>query len=269
MRNTPILITGCQRSGTTLLSLVLDSHPQVKGVDEVDFDRSKAAIYLNGPEYHSHVAFKLPDHAHRVESFAALDKGRIIWCQRDPRAVVASMLALNLRAQGRVMPWAQHPIGAQLEIEHGLVAMSRYGRRLPSALLQDYVHLRAMPAEMRGRGEGLFLAALCWRIKQELLMAYQTLVMPLYILRYESLIGDKEGEMQRILDFLELEWHQDVLQHHSLHEGISTGLTDNKRPIDTRSLEKWKRQLTVKELEQIRLICEEAASLSGYTLENS
>jgi hypothetical protein len=31
-----IFITGCQRSGTNLLNLILDSHPQIKGVDELN-----------------------------------------------------------------------------------------------------------------------------------------------------------------------------------------------------------------------------------------
>ena len=34
MKNKPILVLGCQRSGTTLLNLILDSHPQIHGFDE-------------------------------------------------------------------------------------------------------------------------------------------------------------------------------------------------------------------------------------------
>ncbi len=264
MPNTPILITGCQRSGTTLLSLVLDSHPQIQGIDEVDFDRTKAALYLSSPEYHSHVAFKLPSHAHRAESFAALAGARIIWCIRDPRAVIASMMNLNLQAGGRVMSWARHPVGAQREIENGLVMLQHHGRALPAALLQEYGQIRDMPAALRGRGEGLLLAALCWRIKQELLVAYQALSLPLYVLHYEKLATEKETEIRAILDFLDLAWHDDVLQHHRLHQGTSTGLTESNRAIDEKSLAKWKQQLTAVELHRISEICADLARRYGY-----
>ena len=36
MGNRTIMITGCQRSGTNLMNLILDSHPQVQGVDELN-----------------------------------------------------------------------------------------------------------------------------------------------------------------------------------------------------------------------------------------
>lgn len=264
MPNTPILITGCQRSGTTLLSLVLNSHPQIQGVDEVDFDRAKAALYLNSPEYHSHVAFKLPSHAHRVESFGALSAARIIWCIRDPRAVIASMMNLNLQASGLVMPWARHPVGAQREIENGLLVLEHHGRVLPEMLRQQYGQLRDMPAELRGREEGLLLAALCWRIKQELLAVYQTLALPMYVLHYEKLAMEKETEIRAVLAFLELAWHEDVLQHHRLHQGTSTGLTENSRAIDERSVAKWKQQLTAVELRRIAEICADLAGRHGY-----
>jgi len=264
MPNIPILITGCQRSGTTLLSLVLDSHPQIQSVDEVDFDRSKAALYLSSPEYHSHVAFKLPSHAHRAESFAALAAARIVWCIRDPRAVIASMMNLNLQAGGRVMSWARHPVGAQREIENGLLVLQHHGRALPAVLLHEYGQIRDMPAELRGRGEELFLAALCWRIKEELLEVYQALSLPLYVLQYEKLAREKETEIRAILDFLDLAWHDDVLQHHRLHQGTSTGLTENSRAIDEKSIAKWRQQLTAVELRRIEEICLDLAKRYGY-----
>lgn len=264
MHNTPILITGCQRSGTTLLSLVLNSHPQVHSIDEVDFDNTRATEYFTSPEYHSHVAFKLPSYAHLVESFANQADARIIWCIRDPRAVITSMMTLNLEAGGRVMAWARHPIGAQREIDNGLLVLHRHGRVLPETLLQEYVQAREMPADLRDWEVGVLLAALCWRVKQELLAVYQTRSLPLHVLYYEKLVAEKEGELRSILDFLGLPWHDDVLQHHRLHEGTSTGLTENTRAIDEQSVEKWKKQLTAKELERIMAICGDLANQHGY-----
>ena len=47
MNNRPIIITGSQRSGTTLLNLILDSHPQIHGVDEMQFRNNTLQQYLD------------------------------------------------------------------------------------------------------------------------------------------------------------------------------------------------------------------------------
>lgn len=60
MSNQPILITGCQRSGTTMLNLILDSHPKITGVDEMEFRNENLPHYLSHINYHPFVVFKLP-----------------------------------------------------------------------------------------------------------------------------------------------------------------------------------------------------------------
>ncbi len=255
MANTPILITGCQRSGTTLLSLVLDSHPRIHSVDEADFDPRRQGEYLESPEFHPSVAFKLPSRAHRVEAFAALPGARILWCRRDPRAVVASMLTLNLDAAGLLLPWARHPVGAQREIENGLAVLQRHHHPLPEACLRRYLPLRDMPPQLRGWGEGVVLAATCWRIKSELQALFESLELPFLTVSYERLTRHKEAVIRDTLDFLALPWHENVLRHHQLHRGVSTGLTENTRAIDERSLEKWRRVLSEGDLKIIEEIC--------------
>ena len=64
MNNTPIIITGCQRSGTTLLHLILDSHPEVRGMDEWEVKADLFYEYLTLPRYASCIAMKLPKVAH-------------------------------------------------------------------------------------------------------------------------------------------------------------------------------------------------------------
>ena len=48
MSRKPILITGCQRSGTTLMSLILDSHPEIFNIDEYKFEYFAINTYLHG-----------------------------------------------------------------------------------------------------------------------------------------------------------------------------------------------------------------------------
>ena len=113
INNTPILITGCQRSGTTLLNLILDSHPQIKGVDEGDFFVDLLHEYLNHPDYHPYVAFKLPKISHLVPALQFVPGIKVLWCIRDPRDVVMSMLKLKRRVndglRGKILWSIHHP----------------------------------------------------------------------------------------------------------------------------------------------------------------
>jgi hypothetical protein len=117
--NRPILITGCQRSGTTLLHLVLDSHPDITGIDELDFGKVPLSEYLNSPRYHPCVSFKLPVASYEAAFIKTIPGIKVVWCIRDPRDVVVSMLELTLKiSENATLPWVVHPGGAGSEIEN-------------------------------------------------------------------------------------------------------------------------------------------------------
>jgi len=106
--------------------------------------------------------------------------------------------------------------------------------------------------------EEVFLGALCWRLKQEVLnsCAHGN---SLYIVQYEKLIQNSEKEIRSILQFLNLQWHDNVLKHHVLHSGISVGKTDSARPIDGNNLDKWKGFLSENDLKTVEKVCADAA----------
>ena len=68
--NTPILVTGCQRSGTTLASLILDSHPLISSIDEMHFDTHHIDDYLTNQKFHPYVLLKLPTIAPEINSIS-------------------------------------------------------------------------------------------------------------------------------------------------------------------------------------------------------
>ncbi len=83
MSNQIILITGCQRSGTTLLHLILDSHPEVHGIDEMQFNMQRMVEYINSPGLAPCVSFKLPVASHALRFIESLPDRKILWCVRD------------------------------------------------------------------------------------------------------------------------------------------------------------------------------------------
>ena len=260
----PILITGSQRSGTTLLLLILDSHAQVTGIDEPQFYSSARS----DSQPAERIAYKLPMMAHEIGTLVERTDLQVVWCLRDPRAVVSSMLTLELAMGQGSVPWIHSPHGGIREIECCAAVLGTTLHRERQALLTRFAEIRKKPPPLRRREEGIFAAALCWRLKQELLLLYRQLELPLHLVRYEELVQQPKPTITSLLEWLNLPWHEDVLRHHQLHQGRSIGDTDNQRAIDATGTEKWRKSLQSEDLAVIRQTCGDLAVQLGYFLED-
>jgi Sulfotransferase domain len=270
MSNLPIVITGTQRSGTTLLNLILDSHPLIKGVDEMNFRPKSIGDYLEHPDYHPCVSLKLPQFAHALSNLKMLRRLKVLWCIRDPRDVVLSMITLKIQmGDMQFKAWANHPAGATAEITNCVQALGYSPVNHPILNSLEYTKITKMPFVLRGRKEAIFMAAVCWQFKQELLQLYDKENIPHIIITYEELITHPKNEISRILNYLELPWHDDVLRHHEIHEGTSVGQTVNNKPIDASNMGKWVGKLSDEELAVIAFICADTAGKFGYKLTSS
>ncbi len=265
MTNQIILVTGCQRSGTTMLNLVLDSHPDVHGIDEMQFDVNRMRDYLNSPEFAPVVCLKLPAAAAALWFVESIRGIQVLWALRDPRAVVASMVRLPLALDGRTVPWAAHPAGALVEIDNAVEALNG----VPADLAEDWQRHRVTvgtPPERWSPSELARSAALCWRLKNDLLRLYDKAGIAYRIVGYEDLVHEPEAQIRALLTYLKLNWHDDVLRHHLLHRGASVGQTDNTRAVDTNSIDKWREVLASEELAIVHAICGARAQELGYGL---
>ena len=286
--NTPVLITGCQRSGTTLLYLILDSHPQVRGMDEWEFKAVLFDRYLTQPEYHPCFAVKLPKIAHLVPALAGIPGTKVLWCIRDPRDVVTSMLKLqqqdnqggranvlwSLQHPGKAaaallsfrplpvfISWAAAPQGAIQEISNNaetLKSRKMFSEDL-AAHWERYKQIKRKHPLRRNHEDQVFLGALCWRVKQEVFLRCCRDTGICHVVQYEKLVQQPETEIQAILHFLNLPWHEHVLKHHTLHSGMVTGKTDSTRPIDEGNTQKWQGFLSDSDISIIIRVCGDTA----------
>lgn len=191
LMNNPTLITGCQRSGTTLLHLSLDSHPDITGVDEIGFGKVPLSDYLNRPEFHPYVSFKLPVVSFRAEFIRTIPGIKVLWCIRDPRDVVLSMMNLQLRISAdALLPWVVHSAGAGREIENSAGTLKKIMSAELASCYATFRNIAAKSPESWQTGDKVYVGALCWRMKQELLEVYRQLGIPYRILHYEKLISD-------------------------------------------------------------------------------
>ena len=266
--NAPILITGCQRSGTTLLQLILDSHREITRVDEDAFDLAELPRYLESPDWGPRVCFKLPRFAGRPDFIEALEGVRVLWSIRDPRDVVASMLALELPLNRFVkLAWVDHPAGAEVEIAEARRCLEGRLEAEVTRELEAWDRAQGKRAATRSRLERVRAGALCWRLKNELPRLYSERGIDYHPVRYEELVAQPRQTMAELLDFLRTDWDDAVLCHHRSHSGIETGDTRGDRPIDAGNTGKWRSALDAAELAVLSEVCEPLASEWGYDLD--
>jgi len=267
-KNTLALITGCQRSGTTLLNLILDSHPEITGIDEMDADASELQSYLTHPRYHPCVTLKLPAACHEVKAINSLVPNlKVIWCIRDPRDVVLSMASLRLQiSEAETMAWVNHPQGARREIANCFPALSANAKTRLLPYLKKYSGIEQQPPGSRSRDSAIFTGALCWEIKNNIPETYEEAGIEYLVVHYEKLISTPRETIKAVLDFMGLDWHDDVLRHHRLHSGMSIGNTDNAAPINHSNMRKWEKGLSAAQISIISALCTETAKKFKYNI---
>ncbi|MEE9304151.1 MAG: sulfotransferase [Thiotrichaceae bacterium] len=267
MRNNPVLITGCQRSGTTLLNLILDSHPEVTGIDEAIFDSTKTDEYLNSSKYGKHVVWKLPQAVPHIRQLYNNIKPKIIWCLRDPRDVVASMIKLKILTQGNErVSWSFHPYGGQHELASCVPHLEMEIKDSLERYLGRYEFARNGPQASRTHSDAVIASALCWRAKNEFLKMLEKENISHSIVKYEDLITEPRHTIEGVIEHIGIPWSDNLLNHHRLHSGYSVGKTDNTRPIDKNNRNKWKHSLTNDDLEIIQDICGTLAGEYDYNI---
>ena len=285
----PIFVVGVGRSGTTLLQSLLSAHPRLAVTPETHFcgiwgrraaqgfeaawegylasprfadlgvapERARA-ILASSPERTPRAALaallaaygeargrprvgeKTPGHRNHVRTLLEwFPDARVIVTRRDPRAFVASKLKA---------PWA-----ARYVPHHG-TALRRVTR----------LHMVAEDARLWARVYGELAPAL--------LRDPRVTMAP-----YEALVGDPEGVVRGLCDFLGEAFEPAMLGDRAAQAAADapgseaawggwTGghLAAARRPVNAASLDKWRGELTPREVAVIEALAGEAMARCGY-----
>lgn len=252
-------ISGCQRSGTTLLRLALESHPDVHCFDEIvgndilvrEAKGEKSQFTVK--EGSTHLGFKIPRFAEQMTwaqfneydygVFPSFYKGqKVIHVVRDVLDVIGSMM--------------------RLKEDGGASWIDKYGRAILKFMVanqnirplhkQKYEELerRNLPVHLVG--------ALYWEIKNQGFFDLLGHGKPVYAVRYESLVAEPKGELLRLVNFLGLNWSDSLLNHpehpHAelYDKGLAIGLTDPRRRIDMNSVGSYRQFMTETQIRDVR-----------------
>lgn len=216
----PIFIVGMIRSGTTLAEQVLSSHPSIGGAGEVSFWTYNAADVLDAEN-------------------GVLDKIRLREVADRYLARLSSSHPGKLRVVDK-MPSNFKYLGLlHLALPNARVIHMR--RNAVDTCLSIYsTHSRALNEAGYDKGDLVHTRGQYQRV-----MAHWRALLPadrFLEVDYEDLVTKSEPTIRRMIEFCGLEWDDACLQPEANPRVVSTpSLWQVRRPINTSSVERWRR----------------------------
>lgn len=262
-QSSPIFIGGAGRSGTTLLRVMLNAHPNLCAGPEFKMLQPLSGIYnqmislkdirqaynLNKNDINQSFAsfissffqkFKKDNSAKRIvektphnvlimkELVSIFPNAKFVNVIRDGRDVTSSLVTMNWRDfEGKPLPYVQN-----------IEKATKYWSQVIVKSIQDSKH-----------------PLLKGRVK---------------LIKYEDLIKNPEKVMKNVLDFLDEPWVEQVLSYNSIDRGYepNESSTDQvSKGLYSKSIHRWKKDLTKDDKETFKEIAGKLLIDLGY--ENS
>lgn len=225
----PIFIVGMQRSGSTLVEQILDSHPQIEGTAELtefpSIVREQGEIaHRRGITFQEHLQ-RLRSEELRVLGEEYLERTRVYRLTGKPfftdkmpaNWMYVGVIRLFL-PKAKIIDVRRNPLdccfsnwkqlyGKGLEHTYSMTNMGLY--------YADYVRLlRLMDSVQPGK---------------------------IHRLIYDRLVEDVEGEVRQLLDYLGIQFDEACLNFHANERSVRTISAEQvRRPINRKGLDQWR-----------------------------
>lgn len=194
----PVFVVGFPRSGTTLLEQMLDAHPRLAAMEERPAVRELLrAFWAEGAS--ARPAALTPGRARELRAVYWAEALRHVspaagqrLVDKLPLNIVAVPLLWRLFPRARFVLALRHPCDVVL-----------------SCFMQDF----AVNAAMANFNSLDASARLYHQVMSGWLDVSRKLPVPVHVIRYEDLIADVPGELQRLMGFLDLPWDEALLGH--------------------------------------------------------
>lgn len=239
----PVFIVGPLRSGTTLLRLLVGNHPNILGIGEFEEAVSQAKVgeWPAIKDFHLYLrndrAFQ--DHGYTIDetlNYEDLVKSFLAQAfDRDPKSIVSASIHSNFDLLPKLWPEARyiHLLRDPRDVARSCIGMGWVGNVWQGS---EYW------IEPEQRWDNL-----CEEVDESKRLE----------VRYESLVKDPKACLQRICDFLEVEYTDEMLNI----DKIST----YSKPSSSFS-EQWKTKLTEEEIQLVEERCHHLMKTRGYAL---
>ncbi len=249
-------IVGCQRSGTTLLRLILECHSRIYCFDETRAYRVLAAGHHPKLTEEVLAVFKIPRWTEQLDLPVLSDPGleekaqrfyrppqKILYMLRNVGDVIVSMLKLKSADRSWLEIW-----GTQI-----LEEKFRHDPAFRATYEDEFSKLRSARYPLCAAG------ALYWKYKTLPFFRYQAKGYPLLGISYEKLVTDPQPVLESICNFLGIRWEPSLYRHETANHGeilggVTVGGTDPRRPIHSESVGQSGAVFTPDQFEEIHSI---------------
>lgn len=259
----PIFVGGAPRSGTTLLRVILDSHPSIACGMEIRAVPTIAQLWA------------------RCEAEA----GGVLWenygVSRDRlremfAGLVWTFLRPGLDASGKPRVaektpnnlWS-FPLLRMLFPESPLIHVIRDGRDVVASRLSQNWKKGDAPIASTARDAAYHATIWIDAMKLGRRMRSDPNLAQTYIeLRYEELIADPKSALEPIFAFIGEPWSDDVLRHHEFERpvhGVEEWSADQvQQPINDKAVARWRRELSPEQIAVIEALAGPDLRELGY-----
>jgi hypothetical protein len=243
----PLFVVGANGTGTTLLRLMLDSHPHLAIPAETGFLRLAKAhrwvpYWARGGSWYGSLDLTEDELMARLAEFYgglfrdfAARRGKQRWGDKTPFHVWHLDLALRMFPDATVIGIVRHPGATASSLE-------RRFRRLTHDSLRHWANST-----------------------QKLLCECMDLGDRGLVLRYEELVSEPERVMRALLERIGEPWSDAVLRHHTAADGPTEveGFTRADAAVTADNIDSWERHASADLRQQLSRVADLAAFL-GY-----
>ncbi|NOY17710.1 MAG: sulfotransferase [Gammaproteobacteria bacterium] len=268
-RSGPVFIMGCPRSGTTLVSQILNSHPDFAIYHESYFYHilSDEMKYYGDLSQHRNLRYFVSDVVEIIRRKATdeynfrVDLDSVIEMTGDHSlsGVLASVLTLYAQQQNKTRGGDKTPEN----YEH----LNKISRELPDS---PVLFLVRDPRDVCLSSRKLFNASLqrTSRLWNESIRCYAAHKDSIKLICYEALVNNPEAEIKDICQYIGISYTPDMLVHSkSIQSEFLKGKKDLgllKSSISSRSVGGF-HSMKPEDIQLIEALCQEGMELMGYT----
>ncbi|WP_188149406.1 sulfotransferase family protein [Teredinibacter waterburyi] len=241
--DSPVFVVGPLRSGTTLLRLILDHHPDINAFGEFEAAVSEA-VGNTWPELSSFHEFLATDRQAGSYNFTvdkSLSYEQLVHSfvaqlhQRNPKSIIAASVHSRQDLLPKLWPNARfiHLLRDPRDVARSCIGMGWVGNVFEGAKywLEPEQH---------------------WDLLKQQVKPEQ-----IFEIRYEEMVKNPEQELTKLCEFLGLTYTDEMLQLEAR--------TSYTRP-DAKFAEQWKRKMSVAEISWVEHHCKEMMQQRGYAL---
>jgi hypothetical protein len=259
-REWPIIVGGSHRSGTTLVRRLLNGHPRIYCPPEVKFHRDLLAQFSDDPLAHARLAssikaLQLPTEVYldefgralcRCYEIAAHNVGKSRWADKNPEnAINVAHWDRLLKGEMMFVMVVRHPLDVIASMEE---------IRMDKTIAPD--------AKSRAEHVAQYLASGLDFVDRH---PERSL-----ILRYETLIDDTVGELQRLMEKIGDTYDERMIANLGAAEhgeGLQDPKARGRSDISAANIGRWRRDLSDADVDVARPILASLASRLEYALD--